>query len=372
MKKKVFLLYPFYWPFYKAGGPVQSIYNIAGSLSANFDFYIVSKNSDIDGAAPKRPLKVGVWQQGIQGERIYYSSWVNFFLVSRLIFQIKPDVVMVNGIFNLNTTIPGILLSHFLRYKLIISPRGMLQAGALAMRPFKKNIFLLFLKSVRLCSKAIWHATDMQEEIDIKRNFGSHSHVKIVSNIPRPPRTLAGKSKSSGPLRMIYLSLVTAKKGLHTALKSLEFVDPQIIFHIYGPISDNQYWKRCLSFFGVGGHEIKYMGPVEPEDIQQKLALYDVMILPTRGENFGHSIYESLSAGTPVLISPKTPWGILQASNAGITIDSFDPKDWAMGINSFIRLNEEHYELISSAATHLAYEYYSNGDFVKNYTDLFD
>ena len=34
---------------------------------------------------------------------------------------------------------------------------------------------------------------------------------------------------------------------------------------------------------------------------------YDLLFLPTKGENFGHVILESMSAGTPVLISDTTP-----------------------------------------------------------------
>ena len=38
----------------------------------------------------------------------------------------------------------------------------------------------------------------------------------------------------------------------------------------------------------------------------------DFLILPTKGENFGHVIAESLSASLPVIISQNTPWRNLQ------------------------------------------------------------
>jgi hypothetical protein len=39
--------------------------------------------------------------------------------------------------------------------------------------------------------------------------------------------------------------------------------------------------------------------------------------LHSEGENFGHSIVESLSQGRPVLISKHTPWQDLAAQKAG-------------------------------------------------------
>ena len=32
------------------------------------------------------------------------------------------------------------------------------------------------------------------------------------------------------------------------------------------------------------------------------------MYLPTKGENFGHAISDSIANSTPVFISDKTPW----------------------------------------------------------------
>jgi glycosyltransferase involved in cell wall biosynthesis len=44
---------------------------------------------------------------------------------------------------------------------------------------------------------------------------------------------------------------------------------------------------------------------------------HDLFLFPTRGENFGHVIFESLAAGTPVLVSDRTPWQDLDAAGVG-------------------------------------------------------
>ena len=62
---------------------------------------------------------------------------------------------------------------------------------------------------------------------------------------------------------------------------------------------------------------VTYCGSVIPADIPDTFAQYDVFFFPTRGENYGHVIAESLSVGTPVLISDQTPWRNLKADGLG-------------------------------------------------------
>jgi glycosyltransferase involved in cell wall biosynthesis len=45
-----------------------------------------------------------------------------------------------------------------------------------------------------------------------------------------------------------------------------------------------------------------------PDDVPGTFAQYDLFAFPSRGENFGHVVLESLSVGTPVLVSDRTPW----------------------------------------------------------------
>ena len=45
-----------------------------------------------------------------------------------------------------------------------------------------------------------------------------------------------------------------------------------------------------------------------------------MFVLPTKTENFGHAIYESMACGLPVLISDKTPWHNLEKNKAGFDL----------------------------------------------------
>ena len=53
------------------------------------------------------------------------------------------------------------------------------------------------------------------------------------------------------------------------------------------------------------------------DEIFQLFVKYDVFYFPTKGENFGQVIWESLSCGCPVLISDQTPWNNIESHHVG-------------------------------------------------------
>ena len=75
------------------------------------------------------------------------------------------------------------------------------------------------------------------------------------------------------------------------------------------------------------------MGEIANDDAPRVMAGYDLMFMPTLGENFGHAIFEALGAGTPVLISDRTPWRNLEARRAGFDLSLDDPAAFAAAID---------------------------------------
>ena len=53
---------------------------------------------------------------------------------------------------------------------------------------------------------------------------------------------------------------------------------------------------------------VEFKGPIPYTQVFGTLQQYHLFVLPTLGENYGHVIYEALSAGEPVPISDQTPW----------------------------------------------------------------
>lgn len=312
------------------------------------------------------------WNTFASNVSVYYNDGPILRAIKNALDVRKPDIIYINGLFVPQYNWLPLLLSKQRRISVVIAPRGMVQAGALAIKPFKKKIFLATLKLLRFHDNVIWHATDNQELHDIKKIFGANSSVFIAPNVPKFPLRITRTTKAKNTLRLVYLSLITEKKNLHIVLEALRDIsDGNIIFDIYGPVIDKEYWGKCQPLMVNSKHNIKYKGTLNPACVQETLALYDVFILPTRGENFGHAIYEALSVGTPALITPHTPWGYLEEQQAGLTVCSFRGSEWASAIQRIWSMKEEEYIQLSHGAFKVASDYFSKSEFREAYLKLF-
>jgi hypothetical protein len=65
------------------------------------------------------------------------------------------------------------------------------------------------------------------------------------------------------------------------------------------------------------------------------------LLLPSYGENFGHSIVECLSRGRPVIISTNTPWQNLAAVKAGMDVPV---SQLTVCIDQFLNFSQVEYD----------------------------
>jgi glycosyltransferase involved in cell wall biosynthesis len=124
-------------------------------------------------------------------------------------------------------------------------------------------------------------------------------------------------------------------------------IEKNIIFDIYGPIEDLFVWKECLRLITLLPSNINcnYMGIAPKKDVKNIFYKYDLFFLPTLAENFGHAIAESLSVGTPVLISDSTPWRNLEIDGLGWDIPLVDINAFINVINELSNKNVDEREL---------------------------
>ncbi|HEY0003146.1 MAG TPA: glycosyltransferase, partial [Actinoplanes sp.] len=72
---------------------------------------------------------------------------------------------------------------------------------------------------------------------------------------------------------------------------------------------------------------VRYRGELAQGQVRPTFARYDAFVFPTRGENFGHVIAESLSVSCPVICSAETPWNEVLTSGGGAVVRSDRPKE---------------------------------------------
>lgn len=366
--KRIFILYPHYWPDFSAGGPVQSLFNLVEFFSDKSDFHLISKIQNTD----NKVFNLNNWNKGKHGENVYITNTLSYFLVIRLLFKVKPDVIFINGIFTAVTTIPGILYGAITGTDMIISPRGMFQNWALQKKSFKKKIYLKLFRSL-MPKHSQWHATSEQEAKEIRLQFGKDVPIWIAPNIPRKPVTVSSvKPRIEGDtLKIIFLSLINSNKNLEMVIDAIKSLKMNISLDIYGHIADEQYWKSCKSKIN-GLSNIMYKGAVDSDQVQNIMSRYHFFILPTMGENFGHAIFDALSVGLPVIISKKTPWDNVEEFGAGFYCDEVSTTELVHLLEKMESLSTEQHSNLCIGALNYAWNYVHSRNYESEYRFLID
>lgn len=321
-----------YLPGYKAGGPIQSIANLVAHFGNEFIFRIVTSDRDAGDSAPFTDIAPETWHSVGKAFVMYLAKSEQHLGRFRNIFQSTPhDLVYFNSYLHPRfTTLPLIArnLSRRPRRPVLLAPRGEFSAGALALGTTKKKSFMVAANLARLHKGVIWHASNDHEVEDIRKSMGAVP-IRVASDLPRPipkhPPQHTNR-KPGDPVRIIFLSRISPMKNLHFLLEVLRKVRFPVRLQIVGSISAPDYWSQCQDIIRSLPPHITAMhaGDVKPTEVPRLMAENDLFALPTLGENFGHVVIEALQAGTPVLLSDRTPWMDLSDKGAGWTLPLSD------------------------------------------------
>ena len=145
IKTKILIFSDWYAPAFKGGGPIRSIVNLVEVLKQEYDFYVFTADTDFGESSPMPDIKVNEWlvQDGVH---VYYHSKgaMTYKKVKSVIKEIHPHRIYLNSMFS-NMIKP--ILAGYQSEKIIIAPRGMLSASALAVKPIRKFLYLWFLRT---------------------------------------------------------------------------------------------------------------------------------------------------------------------------------------------------------------------------------
>lgn len=331
-KKKLLIFIDWYYPAFKAGGPIKSVHNIASALKEEMDISIVTSAYDLDGVALLENVEPNTWieRDGVQVIYLDKNHQQKSF-IKQCIKVVSPDIVYFNSLFSRSFTLTPLLLSKKLGIKkIILAPRGMLGKAALEIKPLKKRLFISISRIFGLFNDIIWHASSELEKQEIEWLFGKASTIVIAQNISGvvSERLISTDFKQKGELKLIFFSRINSKKNLKLAIEVLVGLNQAgISLDIYGPVEDDEYWEECKILMNSSTVAINYKGLIHPENLINTLQQYHFLLFPTKHENYGHVITESLCAGLPVIISEHTPWRNLEKSNVGydlpLTLDAF-------------------------------------------------
>ena len=220
-------------------------------------------------------------------------------------------VVHIHAWWNL-VSILSCLVAKWYKIPVVLSPRGMLTAYTQHNRNsfFKKILHRSIGKN--LLQYCHIHATSEQEKQDILEIVTPKSIIIIPNlvnfQLPVLSSPLAVPHKplmvDDSPFRLIFLSRIEEKKGLELLFDALSLLDIDWQLTIAG--SGKKEYVASLKAKAQSlklDHRINWIGQVSDQEKYNLMAKHDLLALTSFNENFANVVIESLSVGTPILVS---------------------------------------------------------------------
>ena len=371
----------YYLPGFRAGGALRSLSNMVERLGDEFRFKVITRDHDLGDKDPYQEIPCENWQP-IGKAEVFYLSPKKFSMRQwrRLIWDTKHDVVYLNSFFSPHFTIKPLLLRRLgalPKKPVILAPRGEFSAGAIRLKRRKKHIYLFLSKLIGLYTGVIWQASTNHEKADIQRLYGDHLPIVIARDLAVSYRAdknqVRSQPKTTGSLKLVFLSRITRKKNLDGALRMLNGLTGKIEFNIFGPLEDGNYWTECQKVIRrlPENIDVHYRGAIPHDQVTSVLAKHDLFFFPTLGENFGHVILEALVAGCPLLISNRTPWRDLAEKGIGWNLPLEHVVSFREVLHRFVMMDHQEHTEFSKRARDVGHKVLRDEDAVKQNRQLF-
>ncbi|MBL8094169.1 MAG: glycosyltransferase family 4 protein [Anaerolineales bacterium] len=111
------------------------------------------------------------------------------------------------------------------------------------------------------------------------------------------------RAHEAGPLRLLFLGNLIARKGLHTLLDALATLSAPWTLTVIGGAPEPAYAAQVQGQAARLGlrDRIRWSGPVPDADVRAALLAHQALVVPSSYEGFGIAYLEALRFGLPVL-----------------------------------------------------------------------
>lgn len=319
---------PSFYPAVGYGGPIEASYQLCRWLSRN-GAEVRVLTTDANGRRERLETLSGRVVELTEGLEVRYCRRLMRHSVAPGLVRDVPsyvrwaDVVHLTAVYSF-PTIPTLIACRAQGKPLVWSPRGALQRWEGSRRTAAKSFW------ERLCltiipSQLVLHVTSEEEAYE---STGRLHGVKtrVVPNGVTIPEQVRCVPDGKG-LRLLYLGRLDTKKGLEVLLEACGIVRDrgEVKFHltIAGSGEDRYIASLRRRIGDLGIAELISM-PGWLDDTQKKKLFeeVDILVMPSRTENFGMVAAEALAHGVPVIASHGTPWRRLEEVGCGLWVSN--------------------------------------------------
>lgn len=317
---------PAYKPAFVYGGPTQSISKLCEilvdqsetseetlTLKLNIEVLTTTANgeNELNVQSNKQMLVDNVdvtyfkrWSK----DHSHFSPTLLLYL-RKIIRKAKKDnsktVIHIHAWWNL-VSLLSCVVAKWYNIPVVISPRGMLSKHTFTHGSFTLKAIIHKLLGKKLLENCTLHATSGKEKDDILSVI-AHDNINVIPNITHLP-----KNANQPPIaihstfRLLFLSRINPIKGLDLFFESLALLEINWTLTVVG--SGNAAYIETLKQLAEKlniDKKIIWLGQINNLEKFEIIRNNDLTILLSQSESFANIVIESLSVGTPVLISDQ-------------------------------------------------------------------
>jgi glycosyltransferase involved in cell wall biosynthesis len=241
--------------------------------------------------------------------------------IERMVRKGSVEYIHSHGLWMMPNIYAGWIAKKY-NIPLIVSPRGALSEKAMKTgSKLVKSFFWNFFQKKVLISASCFHATSNSEYKDIRR-MGFKQPVSIIPNGIDFQENI---KKIKHPFKtLLFFGRIHPIKGIENLLyawSEVQIAFPNWRLKIAGPGEKRYIEKVKLISNTLSLQRVEFVGALYGEDKWNAYRNADLYILPSFSENFGMTVAESLSVGTPVITTKGTPWSGLVNKKSGFWVD---------------------------------------------------
>lgn len=233
------------------------------------------------------------------------------------LMEFDADVVHLHGLW----TYPSIATYRWHRRTggaYIVSAHGMLMPASLSYKAGRKALARRLFQDEVLRAATVLHATSA-DEAAAYANLGFRGRTEQIplgiAMVARPD-----VSRDRERRRVLFLGRLHHQKGLDWLIKAWTAVErdfPDWSLSIAGPPDASFVNGMKALRKSATGTRVSFLGPVYGDVKFRYLAESDLLVMPSRSENFGLSAAEALMMEVPVIATRGAPWAGLAKNDAG-------------------------------------------------------
>jgi glycosyltransferase involved in cell wall biosynthesis len=281
------------------------------------------------------------------------------------------DLIHIHAWWNL-VSIFACMIALMRNVPVLVSPRGTLSEYSFQ----NKNIGIKWaihnLLGKYLLNRCYIHVTSERENNTVRCLIHPKS-ITVQPNFVKLPAKIALRNNiASSCLRLLFFSRIEEKKGLDILFDAVAKVAVPFKLTIAGD-GDKDYIEH-LKTIAVNNNiadKINWAGFYN-ENKFDVLRQHDLFVLPSYDENFGNTVIESLSVGTPVLISEQVGLAdYVKKNNLGWVCQT-NPVSISNSINKIASNHQHDLQRISKDAPGIIYTDFNEDNLVKKYISMYE